>query len=66
MLYHGDGNLDKNSGDGMWMGTGTTGKVGDGDKFLSPCSCHNTCIQEIEAPVDIDISIHGYQRKICG
>jgi len=48
----GDGNGDKNSGDGdtfcgdgdtaggdgAGMGIGTTGTVGDGDKFLSPCS----------------------------
>ena len=26
------------SGDGVEMGTGTTGTYGDGDQFLSPCS----------------------------
>jgi len=45
------------------MGTGTTGTVGMGDKFLSPRSS-STCIQEIEAFMDMDISMDIHVKSV--
>ena len=37
--WGGDGdNVENSSGDGMGMGMTSPGTVGDGDKYLSPCS----------------------------
>ena len=44
---YGDGdNVENNSGDGVGMGMTGVGTVGDGDKYLSPCSsliCAHCC-----------------------
>ena len=44
-------------GDGVGMGTGTTGTVGMGSSSCPRVALSNTCIQEIEASMDMDISM---------
>jgi len=78
ILYHGDGdeNVDKNSGDGVrmgtqpaWTGRGCGQLCGDEDsrgweQVLVHMQLSNTCIHETQASMDMDVSMDIHIKSV--